>query len=588
MARLRLRTQLLIATLLVLCTLTGSILFIVRHAVRAEIADEVRESTKSSLRAFEGIERQHQLELSRTAAMLSELPTLKALMTTQHAPTIQDASELFWKLSGSDLLVLAKPDGKVMGFHDARPGWDAAIAERDLKRSMEEGEDLAWWYANGQLYWVFLRPITAGTAKEARQLGILAVGYQVDSKVAEQLAPAAGSQIALVTGDSIIASTLPAEETTELQRLLAEQNLQHDTSTREIRLSEDQYQVAGALIHSGPPAPVTCYVLMSLEQANGFIHRLNRIIFFLGISAVILAALLLSFVAWTITHPLESLVAGVRALAAGDYTYSIVPRGSSEVAELGLAFSKMRADLLESQRRWLASERIAALGSAATSISHDLRHYLAALVANAEFLYDAERLHLNRHEIYEEIKTASHQMVELLDSLRDFSREDSAISPVPGSLEQSVRRAVEAVRAMPELRSRTILVRTLGDMTGVFDPRKLERAFFNLVLNACEAAVQTKGKVEVEVLSTENSFEIRIADDGSGIPSAIRDSLFDPFVSSGKPNGTGLGLAIVSKTVHDHGGTVTVERTSEAGTVFLVTLPRAARATTAVARSATF
>src|SRR6059058_893474 len=56
--------------------------------------------------------------------------------------------------------------------------------------------------------------------------------------------------------------------------------------------------------------------------------------------------LLLSFVSRTITHPLDNLVSGVRALAAGDYMFSITPRGSSEVAELGEAFSKMRSELL--------------------------------------------------------------------------------------------------------------------------------------------------------------------------------------------------------------------------------------------------
>jgi two-component system, NtrC family, sensor histidine kinase HydH len=56
-------------------------------------------------------------------------------------------------------------------------------------------------------------------------------------------------------------------------------------------------------------------------------------------------------------------------------------------------------------------------------------------------------------------------------------------------------------------------------------------------------------------------------------------------VSLGKPNGTGLGLAIVSKIVQDHGGTVTVEKTSESGTTFLVRLPRAARVETPVAQA---
>jgi nitrogen-specific signal transduction histidine kinase len=50
---------------------------------------------------------------------------------------------------------------------------------------------------------------------------------------------------------------------------------------------------------------------------------------------------------------------------------------------------------------------------------------------------------------------------------------------------------------------------------------------------------------------------------------SIRSTLFDPFISSGKPNGTGLGLAIVNKIIRDHGRSVSVEQTSETGTVFL-------------------
>jgi signal transduction histidine kinase len=112
------------------------------------------------------------------------------------------------------------------------------------------------------------------------------------------------------------------------------------------------------------------------------------------------------------------------------------------------------------------------------------------------------------------------------------------------------------------------------EMEGVFDPRKLERAFFNLVLNACEATPEGESRVTVGVQTSEDSFEVRVTDQGPGIPSNIRNIVFDPFVSSGKPNGTGLGLAIVSKIVQDHGGSVSLERTSETGTVMLVKLPR--------------
>jgi signal transduction histidine kinase len=574
MAPLRLRTQLLIATLLIIGLLTGAILFIVRDTVRSEIANQVQEGTDASLHAFESVQREHEIDLSRTAAILAELPTLKALMTTKDAITIQDASEPFWRLAGSDLFILASPERKVLGFHIATTGWARLDAERALNNSLEQGADSAWWYTGGQLYWVFLRPIMAGSEDEQRQLGVLAVGYQINSAVAQQLALVSGSQIALAAGDRVIASTLPSPEEAELQRLIGRNGSGSGGPARKMSLGNNQYELASVLVHEGPPTPVTCYVLMSVDQANAFSSRLNRIIFVLGCSAVLLAGFLLSLVSRTITRPLDNLVSGVRALAAGDYAYSVTPRGSSEVAELGQAFSKMRDDLRLSQQRMLASERIEALGRAASSISHDLRHYLAAVVANAEFLYEADRLKMNRDEIYEEIQTASTQMLDLLDSLRELAREGAAISPVPASIERTVRHAADAVLAIPELRSRTVSIGTSGATDGVFDPTKIERAFFNLLLNACQATSHGLGQIRVEITSLADTFDIRVVDNGSGIPPSIRSTLFDPFVSSGKPNGTGLGLAIVSKVLHDHDGSVSVESTSEAGTVFLVRLPR--------------
>jgi signal transduction histidine kinase len=234
----------------------------------------------------------------------------------------------------------------------------------------------------------------------------------------------------------------------------------------------------------------------------------------------------------------------------------------------------MRSDLLASQRQQIETERVAAIGRAASSLSHDLRHYLAAVVANAEFLYEADELKLDKSEIYKEIQTASNQMTDLLDSLRELSYQRRAISPLPTSLEQILRRAIEAVKVRPEFRGRQITLVTRGEVEGVFDPKKLERVFFNLVLNACEATPDGESKVGVDVQTRQDTFEVRVIDQGPGVPANIRDHVFDPFVSSGKSNGTGLGLAIVSKIVHDHGGSVCVERSSGTGTVMLVTLPR--------------
>jgi len=241
MTHFRLRTQLFIATLLIICGLTGALLLIIRHTVSVETEQQVRDGTEKSVRAFESVQRQREQQLSRTAAMLADLPIVKAQMTTEHALTIQDASTSWWKLAGSDLFILALPDRRVVAFHVTKTGLPTEAVERDLKRSIEQGEDTSWWYDNGRLYEVFLRTITAGAGANSQELGFLAIGYQVDSTVAEHLALVAGNQIALATGDTLIASTLPPKDEATMQRRLSELSLESKPEEHEITLATDEY-----------------------------------------------------------------------------------------------------------------------------------------------------------------------------------------------------------------------------------------------------------------------------------------------------------------------------------------------------------
>ena len=168
--------------------------------------------------------------------MLAELPTLKALMTTHHAPTIRDGSLPFWQLAGSDLFVLADPKAEMMALH-SKKSLDSADVGQDLTKSLGGDEDAAWWYADDQLSWVFMRPITAGSGADVKQLGVLAIGYQVDSTVAEELTLVAGGKIVLVTSDKVIASTLSAREESELQQHLGQYTALLDSGTREVDLA---------------------------------------------------------------------------------------------------------------------------------------------------------------------------------------------------------------------------------------------------------------------------------------------------------------------------------------------------------------
>ena len=233
----------------------------------------------------------------------------------------------------------------------------------------------------------------------------------------------------------------------------------------------------------------------------------------------------------------------------------------------------MRASLLKTQRDLLESEQLATIGRMASSISHDLRHSLAAIVANSEFLCDSHLTPAQREELYQEVRTGVNLMTDLIDSLLEFARTRESLNATFGNVSETIVRSAQAVRLHPRHHSRSIDILCSPQVSGWFDQRKLERALYNLLLNACEAAPAIDGQVEVAAGEVAGAITISVADNGPGIADSIRDRLFHPFVSYGKENGTGLGLAVVQKIVQDHGGEILVERTIQGKTVFRIVLP---------------
>jgi len=106
--------------------------------------------------------------------------------------------------------------------------------------------------------------------------------------------------------------------------------------------------------------------------------------------------------------------------------------------------------------------------------------------------------------------------------------------------------------------------------------RSIECAIYNLVLNACQAArfSASAPKANVYVAAGRERVYISITDNGPGVPAPISKTLFDPFVTAGKPNGTGLGLTLARRAAEEHGGSVSLEESGLGRTVFTLSLER--------------
>ncbi len=572
MGWVRLRTKFLISMLLTSTALTAVSLIIVQRTVENQVRRNLASDLDNSVATFRNVQREREATLARSAELIADLPSLKALMTSHHAPTIQDASADMFRLSGGDLFGLIDPSGELVGFHTRSPGLSGAQSLQ-LSRSRHGPEDaLQWWSAGDHLYEVFLEPIYFGPRADHSVLGTVAVGYEINRQVAQQVSRIAASQVAVISRGTVVASTLDPEQLKQF----SENVPQHATGDghEDLKLGNENFVVSALVLNPDEPAPVAMVVMKSYDQAAEFLNKLRRMLLAVGLCAIFLGSALVYISARTFTRPLERLVEGVRALGRGDFKFPLQTQAVGEVAELTNAFSRMRDDLQDAQQRLLEAERLATIGRMASSISHDLRHPLTAVLANAEFLADANLSPQQREELYLEIRIAVNRLTDLIDSLLELSRPADSLHPMEAAVERTASRAVELIRAHPEFQKVLVGIESTGVHTAQFDPRTMERVFYNLLLNACQAVQSQGGHVAVTIVDLEDRLDIRITDDGPGVDKSIQDHLFQPFVSYGKENGTGLGLTIAQKIVQDHGGTLLLECSEPGCTVMRIILPK--------------
>ena len=556
---------------LITAGLTAMALLVVRHSVRNHVRGEIAQDLRNSVIVFQNFQHDREVMLSGSAELVAYLPITRAIMTAHDPATIQDASKDLWPLTRSDLMVLANRNGTVVALHSKSDGLTREAAQKYVEKSLNEDDASHWWFDAHHLYQTFVQPIYFGTKTDGPLLGFLIIGYEIDDRLAREVSKVSASQVAFAYGDEIVATTLAPTQVQSLSvRALAAGS---PGSLQDVDIGNEKFVLTSLDLSRQNQIPFRLIVLGSYDQASRFLDNLNRLLLLLGLSAVLVGSGLVFVISHTFTRPLANLVEGVRALELGDFHHPLDPRGSDEVAELSSAFERMRANLLKSQQALLESEQLATIGRMASSISHDLRHSLAAVVANSEFLCDGGLTSAQREELYQEVRTGVNQMTDLIDSLLEFARTRESLNPIHASIQETVQRAAQAVRLHPRHQGTSIEVHSNNQNLAWFDPRRLERALYNLLLNACEAAPSRAGRVEVTIEQTSSRVIISVTDNGPGIAEPIRDKLFHPFVSFGKENGTGLGLTVVQKIVEDHGGQVLVERSAESRTVFRITIP---------------
>jgi len=232
---------------------------------------------------------------------------------------------------------------------------------------------------------------------------------------------------------------------------------------------------------------------------------------------------------------------------------------------------------LQRQREVLyQNEKLAALGTMAAGIAHEMNNPLGIITTRIEvMLLDAEQQQLPA-QVLEDLQVlhrASQRVARIAASLRSFARHSPG-DRVPLDLNAVVDESLQLMQkplAADNVQIVASLDRGLAPILG--DAATLHQVLMNLLTNAREA-MPTGGQIRIETGPAERPGWVRllVADTGPGIPAEEVSKIFDPFFTT-KRTGTGLGLSVTYGIIQEHGGTVDVQSRPGAGTTFILSFP---------------
>ena len=282
----------------------------------------------------------------------------------------------------------------------------------------------------------------------------------------------------------------------------------------------------------------------------------------------------------TLIRPILGLNRTIQYATHGDYSVRARSRAGGEVGELAVAFNRMMDEIEETrdsekirQLQLAHTERMAAVGTLAAGVAHEVNNPLGGILACIENM----RSNLDDREMQErylEVITDGLSRIEhTVANLLDFSRE-RMMELSPNSINHSLKHVAEL--AEYQLREANIEVEFDLDPDGPYvmaDRFQVDQLFLNLVLNALQA-MPDGGRLTLRTSQKDGMVVGEVCDTGVGISDEMRERIFDPFFTTREVGeGTGLGLTVSDSIVTAHGGTLEVESAPGEGSVFRVSFP---------------
>lgn len=464
------------------------------------------------------------------------LPVAGLYFVSAHVEGVREYAKDAHAELGAKLELAALVEGYFRAQRDASMGFGAAAStpEPDRRRSVLEAFERAQ-YSRGQL----------GSADEA------------EGAESEELAALRRDFVALADA-ALQLGQFDAQRAREFE-LLYEQRFGRDFVPRLFAAAtEEQAELSEALEELDEDA----------EQA-GWLGTLSLLLGTLGLFGMA------RWLGGGVNRDLTRLLDASRALSSGALQTRVAALPISEFDELGHSFNAMASSLEQSLDAKVRVEKLAAVGQLAASVSHEIRNPLAAARNALAYLRrrQAQTPLGGDRRFAEFIELADRELGacnRIVTDLLDFARE-RPLNLTACLLAPLCAEVLDVAQGRPGVEVTSRLDTDLPPVDA--DRDQLRQLLLNLVQNAIEAIpAERAGQVSLLASLGPEHVELSVRDDGSGIPEAERNRIFEPLVTT-KTKGTGLGLAITRAIVTRHGWGLELDSELGKGTTFRLRIP---------------
>jgi signal transduction histidine kinase len=291
-------------------------------------------------------------------------------------------------------------------------------------------------------------------------------------------------------------------------------------------------------------------------------------------------------------RPIKALMQGVSAVGRGDFGHRIEVTSQDELGQLSGSFNEMSAQLArvrDLEERLRRADRLAALGTMAAGIAHDIRNPLTSILIFSQLM----SLHHDDPDVREKFNRVVPRELErvqaVIEDMMELAR-PATMHREPVNLNELLTQVLELYEGQVSGQGIKIAREFEPDLPlCMADRKRLHRCYGNIVSNAIQA-MPTGGDLSVRTQHVsrivlpdvglpdprpEPAIQVTISDTGQGIPADRLSRIFDPFFTT-KEKGMGLGMAITHRIIEDHKGIIDVQSEEGLGTTFTVHLPLSA------------